>query len=608
MRPPLLSEAAKTLTGTLLALVLTTVLAPRLGLGGLGLVFWLGVLTPLAMSLYLGLPRLRRWRQAAAGPSQATPRTAAGPAQRASTWLGRLGKSARSHALRTSLIVAPPLIGTLDILLKTRGYGSAPLPFMADDMVMNTIEAVTIHLNGGQGTGDEVKPVFLTAAISSLFHGPGTTFPSLSTLLTGNVAAAGTVCALTSLLLTSTASHLVDGVRGPLQALGVLAVGWVPYTGLSLGLVLRSGYMNIPVIFLNMVLAWVLYRTLSSWEALPWLAVLVLTSLATWSPAALLPGMLLLIRLVQALAGWGRRRPTRAETVRTAASWLLLAAYVLLVALPSLRQDGDYLTSGPVVDFHLVDRLVLAATGLLILIQVLAFLVRPRVPQAALGLTGMALGGWGACVYLLSLREWDDPRWGYYPVKMMTITVVVVGAVLGLEALVAFSKGLPTGSGRARRYLYQAATASVTVAALACATLVPQYYAGLRRSLAPLHQPVLGVPTVEDTDLAAYEDLLRVFDAAPGAATVYIKENPDLSVDADRNRFLIQFSAPTSRDVRIHAYTAWGPHYYSMLCPLLEAWDREATVITSAENLAQVTQDVQDCLPRHRVSVVTTNH
>ncbi|WP_111836258.1 hypothetical protein [Actinomyces bovis] len=596
-----LRNAAKVIASTLLALVATTVLAPRLGLGRLGLVFWAGVLTPLVLGGLLARRRLQPASKVdgAAGSDAA----ARGATAEKHLW----NRVASWPWLTISAILAPILVGTADLFLVTQSYGVLPLPFMRNDMVMNTIEGLTIHLNGGQGTGDEIKPVFLTAAIESIFYGPGTGNPSLRTMLMGNVVALGVICATASGLLTWTTSALMGGVKTPARAVGLIIIGWIPYSGALLGIAARNGYMNIAAIFLVLVTTWVLYRTLECGESLPWLSLMILVCLATWSVAALIPGMLLLAQLMRRLRALPNAPLTSREVLLTGASWALLLLYCIFVVLPSIQTSGDYLTSGPAFTRNFVDGNILA--GIVVLFLLLAFtLLAPHANRfVAVGLGGVAFGGWAAIAILLFLRDANDKQWGYYPVKMLFIASITTAALLASEALSAGARSSHGLAAKQSRWFRarQGLTVALAAAVLVGVVLEPANSGALRPALAPLHKIERWDVTPENLDRLAYQELIEVYDANPGGTQVFIRQSESFETDADRNRFLIQFSAPTSHNVRKHAYAKIDARYYErLLCPLLADWQKEATVITSKAHLAQVSQEVQDCQPKHQVNVI----
>lgn len=321
-------------------------------------------------------------------------------------------------------------------------------------------------------------------------------------------------------------------------------------------------------------------------------------------PRALLPGLLLLARGVRAAVGlWGsetRILPTRTEVIAMGATWLAAAGYTLGIALPALRRDGDYLSAGPGAFIPVVtDSLVFAATALLLVIGLYGALARFGADMAPVGgLALMAVGSWGGVVYLLLLRAPGDYRWGYYPMKLIVISVAVIGLLLAIEAM-----GAAVAYGP-RAAVLRGASYALAVVALAVSVIAPGAYAGWRHIVAPLHEPDEWVAAASQIDHEAYADLVQVFDEHKGGAVVFIRESERVSIDADRNRFLIQFSAPTSYDVRINAYANWDPKYYdTILCPLLEAWDKDAIVYTSERNRESVERDVQQCRPKHDVTV-----
>lgn len=114
------------------------------------------------------------------------------------------------------------------------------------------------------------------------------------------------------------------------------------------------------------------------------------------------------------------------------------------------------------------------------------------------------------------------------------------------------------------------------------------------------------MPTAEEKKL--YDQLVAVFDENQGAPVVFIRHASNLAFDGDRNRYLIQFSALTSYDVRIHAYREWHGDYYGMLCPLLRAWDKEATVIASTEGYKTTREQIDYCGLSDRVKLITLDN
>ena len=122
MRSPMLVDSAKATTAVLAAIVA----APLLGVvlpGTFAYVFWLSVLATLAGVAWV----LLRARERGQWPR----------------WTA------------VALVLVPVLIGTADVVRTVVLYRGVVLPFMRNDMVMNTIEAMTIHNNGSLGSGAE---------------------------------------------------------------------------------------------------------------------------------------------------------------------------------------------------------------------------------------------------------------------------------------------------------------------------------------------------------------------------------------------------------------------------------------------------------------------
>ncbi|WP_051259140.1 hypothetical protein [Schaalia suimastitidis] len=505
------------------------------------------------------------------------------------------------------LVVLPSIIGVAAVLRFLSHYdGGIPIQFTRNDMVMNTIEALTIHRNGGLGVGDEVKPVFLTAVISSLFYGPGTSFVPLLTMLYGNIAAATTVSVVASIFSAWFAFLSLKQAPLPVRILGTLVVGWVPFTRHLFGAVQYNGYMNIPLIYLILILTWVIYRTLKPAQALIWLPLLVITTLATWSPASLIPGFVLLVTACRFFIDASIDHPTRKEYVWMGLTWGSVALYFFTISLPSLRADGDYLAAGPGnLGGEFADRLLTAAIILLLLFLLVAVIAPHRRSADVMGLGAVTMGGWLAVFFLLLMRDAGDTRWGYYPLKMLWISTLVFATIMTVETLVkAFSEDRSEDQAtQGKFYLRRFTHLALAVVIMAAGVLLPSEYLGLRKTVLPIIARDANIPSLEQKRL--YDQLVEVFDSRPGEPVVFIRQASEPAYDGDRNRFLIQFSAPTDHDVRIHAYRDWDKKYYQLLCPLLRAWDKDATIVTSSNGLEKTKQQVQQCNAyRHTVQYV----
>lgn len=517
-------------------------------------------------------------------------------------------------------ILLPSLVGIASVVYLLSYYdGGVPVQFTRNDMVMNTIEALTIHQNGGLGSGDEVKPVFLTAVITSIFYGPGTSFSPLLTMLYGNIVAGLVVCCLASIFTGWLTWALLSNAPWPLRIAAVFVTGWVPFTRSVFGAVEFDGYLNIPVIYLILILSWITYRTLRPAQALIWLPVLLVATLATWSPASLMPGLLLLMALVRCLHNLPAHRPTSRELIWIALTWLCVAVFFFAWSLPALRVNGDYLSAGPgYFAGELSDYLTIASILLLLMLFVFAAaLPRHRSPEA-MGLGAFAVGSWLAIFFLLLLRESGDSRWGYYPLKMMWISTITFATIMTIEALRQAFTSRSVSDRRSyawwRGRCVQVAFFALSVVIMGVGSLLPFEHFGRGGTLFPTLPRYATMPTGKDHKIPTpeekklYDQLVEVFDENQGAPVVFIRHASNLAFDGDRNRYLIQFSAPTSYDVRIHAYREWHGDYYGMLCPLLRAWDKEATVITSTEGYKTTREQIDYCGLSDRVKLITLDN
>lgn len=522
-------------------------------------------------------------------------------------WRNRARLTLRSLSA-LPVILTPPAVGIAGVLKLISHYrGGVPIQFTRNDMVMNSIEAMTIHMRGGLGVGDEAKPVFVTAIIDSVFYGPGTDYPDLLTMLYGNIAATTAVCALAGAFGAWFAFALLKGVPLPWRVAAALFAGWVPFTRHVFGAVMYQGYMNIPVIYLVLILAWIVFRTMRPIESMAWLALIIVVTLATWSPASLIPGFLLLLALILRLTDRDAPRPSRRQLTFLVLTWGLVAVYFLGVSLPSLHADGSYLTAGPgglAGDFQ--DHLLLAAIGLMLLQLLYGALVPQRHSAPVLGIGAMTLGGWLAVFYLASLREAGDSPWGYYPLKMLWITTITMAMIFGTELIAQTFTALATPEGtqfsKRKRALLRSCFAVLSILVLLVGIILPSSYQGVRRTLVPMLARDIIVPS--DQEKRTYDELVEVFDAHKGEAIAFWRQSEVMEFDGDRNRFLIQFSAPTDHDVRFHAYRAWDEDYYDLICPLLRDWDRDATLVTSSAHYDEAKDRLSYCGLRHRVEIL----
>lgn len=522
-------------------------------------------------------------------------------------WRNRANLGLRSLAAFLT-IIAPAAVGITGIVRLVSLYrGGVPIQFTRNDMVMNSIEAMTIHMRGGLGVGDDAKPVFMTAIINSLFYGPGTEYPDLLTMLYGNIAATTAVCTVASIFGAWFAFSLLKGAPLPWRIGAALFAGWIPFTRHVFGAVMYQGYMNIPVIYLVLILAWIVFRTMRPVESMAWLALIVIITLATWSPASLIPGFLLLLALILFLTDRTSEKPTPRQIGFVLLTWFLVALYFLSISLPSLRADGSYLTAGPgglAGDFQ--DHLLLAAIGLMLLQLLYGALVPQRYSPPVLGIGAMTLGGWLAVFYLASLREIGDSPWGYYPLKMLWISTVTMAMIIGTELIAQTFAPLTTREGgqfsRRMLVLLRASFATLSILVLAIGIILPSSYLGVRKTLIPMMARDIIVPSAEEK--RTYDELVEIFDAHKGKAIAFWRQSEVMEFDGDRNRFLIQFSAPTDHDVRFHAYRAWDKDYYDLICPLIRDWDRDAILVTSSANLEETKNRLTYCGIRHEVEIL----
>lgn len=523
-------------------------------------------------------------------------------------WRHRKNLSLRSLGA-LPVILTPSIIGVAGILRLIGFYqGGVPIQFTRNDMVMNSIEAMTIHMRGGLGQGDEAKPVFVTAIINSLFYGPGTDYPDLLTMLYGNIAATTVVCVVASVFGAWFAFNLLKGVPLPWRIAAALFAGWVPFTRHIFGAVMYQGYMNIPVIYLVLILTWIVFRTMHTIESMAWLALIIVITLATWSPASLIPGFLLLLALLLRLSDSEAQRSTALQLVFLLFSWGFVVVFFLGVSLPSLRADGDYLTAGPgglAGDFQ--DHLLLAAIGLMLLELLYGALVPQRHSAPVLGIGAMTLGGWLSVFYLASLREIGDSPWGYYPLKMLWIITITMAMIIGTELIAQTFTALATPKGtqfsKRKRVLLRVCFGTLSVLVLIVGVVLPSSYLGIRKTLVPMLARDIIVPSAQEK--RTYDELVEVFDAHKGEAIAFWRQAEVMEFDGNRNRFLIQFSAPTNHDVRSHSYRAWDEHYYNLLCPLLRDWDKDATLVTSSKNYETTKNRLSYCGLRHDVEILT---
>ncbi len=93
-----------------------------------------------------------------------------------------------------------------------------------------------------------------------------TGFADLLTMLYGNIAATTVVCVVASVFGAWFAFNLLKGVPLPWRIAAALFAGWVPFTRHIFGAVMYQGYMNIPVIYLVLILTWIVFRTMHTIE------------------------------------------------------------------------------------------------------------------------------------------------------------------------------------------------------------------------------------------------------------------------------------------------------------------------------------------------------
>lgn len=500
----------------------------------------------------------------------------------------------------------PALLGTIDIARQLGSYAGMPPWFMRNDMVMNTLHTADIHLDGGVGAeGRRSNPAFLTHAITSLFYGFSDSMPSLRTMITGNVISVMAMCLMASLL---GAIYIVVKMRhAPTWArvVAALAFGWLPYCGVLLGSVIMFGHVNMILTYLVLLLALVvdasgLFETRDVIFLETWLA---LVALATWAPTAIVPMSLAGLSLLRIMCA-------RGSTLKRAISWrylalpaVLLGMFIVTVTLPALAQDGDQLAAGGSTlgdAFTILSACICVLLAMVLLHAVMMNSVNAGVRHTVwrhVALTAAALIG----VAYLATTGRDVATWSYYPAKFCLIMTLLLGVSVASEALACWPETQAIRASSRRRRLTRLGwplvlvlVATLSAAGVAALPLPPTW--GHRAVVAPLHSSVLDPAVERDEYVSAWNRAVAAFDANPGSATVFLRESTP-QLDADRNRFFIQFSAPTDDEVRYFAYYAEisQDEYPSLLCPLLAAWHKEATIVTSDENRDQVENEAREC-------------
>lgn len=497
------------------------------------------------------------------------------------------------------------VVGTADIIANVVRYHGMSPHFTREDMVFNSILSLRIHQAGG--IDDINNPAFLANLVTSLFYGPGKGYPPLRVMMTGNAVSVALICALASLVGAAYTWSRTQRARPLGRLVAVVAVGWIPFTGVVLGSEVIVGHINVVMTYLVLWLAWILYDSEDerAGVALAWELCATTLVLACWPPVAIIPGVLCVlmgVRWRKALRAQGGR-PERKELVILTVSALGFLAFTVGYPLRALASYGEVLgaNGGNIGDppFILLAILVDMLCGLWLV------LARPQSRERSLAIVLVFSGAFLGVVYLLNQRTEDTIGMGYYVNKYLLLVNVFTASILAVE-LASEMASQDRSSGP--RSLLRHATIVPALVLVLCAVGLPLQNYGMRSWVAPIHTPV-NWAVFAPVEVMNHEDdvFARVFDKEQGGAAMFYKASTELLVDMDRNRFMIQFSAPTDKEVRIYAYTS-ARDYYGRVCGVFEAWGKDATVYTSKSRRTDARLWVEGCwAPGQKVEIIAVD-
>jgi hypothetical protein len=303
---------------------------------------------------------------------------------------------------------------------------------MNGDALNNLWYAGVIQHSNGLAIGATQNPVPLPAALISVALGTGApTSASAATLLTHELAALlvtwVVLLAATCISMGVVVASAVDGRRTGTVALASALGSLLPLTWFVSGLTVQWGYFNLSVLLPTLLAGWLVFLTSTRHPVVAFICLtgLATLTLATWTPAVVLPGALALVLLVRNRAAF--RGLARSHAIATFLGVAQVVVWIGIVTIPTYLAQGSALEI-PGVGFPPTwwGLLVLAA---LLVCALLLLRGHTSLPITS-GATAILVAGAIASAALLYLASDQPDVFGaYYPKKLAWILLVLTGTI-----------------------------------------------------------------------------------------------------------------------------------------------------------------------------------
>jgi len=303
---------------------------------------------------------------------------------------------------------------------------------MNGDGLNNLWFASVIERTNGLALGADENPVPLPASLISVVLGTGTSESTsaaallshqLTALLVTWVVLLAATCVSMGVVIASAIERRRTGAVALASALGSL----LPLTWFVSGLTVQWGYFNANVLLPVMLASWLVYLTSQRHPVAAFICLTVLATLtlATWTPAVLLPGALGLVVLIRHRSTF--RTLPRSRAIATFLGIAQLVAWVGVVAIPSFLSQGSSLEI-PGVGFPPTWWGLLAAVALLVgALVLLRGLSALPITSGAIAI--LAAAAVASAALLFFARDQPDLFGAYYPKKLAWILLVLLGTI-----------------------------------------------------------------------------------------------------------------------------------------------------------------------------------
>lgn len=487
-----------------------------------------------------------------------------------------------------------PILGGGMLLLSLIRWDGMPEWALQGDMVWNTASALFINESGGVLYESHANPAPLTNAIFSLSYGLN---PSFEAVLRGNAIMVTTMLVLVSLLGGVHVARLTAHASAVVRVLLVFAAGWLPFTAIVLDGMFRLGLANVIVSYLILWAVWIFHMAteLRGSVRVVFLLMSGTVLLASWAPLASVAIALVVFAYFEQRQRWSLGLlQKKQDIIWQALAVVSLLAYVVCVTLPDLRKAGGHLgANGAFPPLDAAEALVILVIAALFAIN--AVQVGSRGSSAwqmgAGALSVMMLAG-VAFVYLVMQRPPGESFWGYYPMKLASLTILLlVGASISI---------ISTFILKSQKLARQAVIAASVLPIYLIAILSPAQWSISLSTFAPAASAMLKAPDPSRVQLI--RDLIVVENANLEGVEVFVNWIDEQ--DAFGNTFLFQLAVDQGDDpIRGFAYT-FDPKEPGQLCDVVETANQTVTVFTRLDADVFHTRYLANCAVAEQVVVL----